>query len=586
MSDVGGGSMSRASTARHGRRRYRVSRHPSLERAALHRGSGSAGRGGSGQRGGAANPGNRLSEISPLRCHGYDGMQSGDAPLGMAPLGMAPLGLGPPHARDDLKITASQKELMTSTVDSGVESLAAAGKQLQDSYDEDPDEAYLQGNLHPSNSSIPTSSPLPPSTGMEQVDKALLQHLVHCERLMENLGAFGPLKCREIFSLEALARQAVVLQQLLQVVTDFQQQQNQRLNSSSSRKSPTLLPEAILESALDVLLPADESRLFWRRCSEGAGLDATSKDPTTSPRDSGATYRDSGATSLQEGGSVKLVVPASIVMDQLNRHFGDYVRGAFPAASHRIFAEFLARVLDQTDVESTKPKDQRQTANNHRPADGAPTTRYSDGASDGQSDAKRTTTAETTIVTVYQLAEYLKKFDTNPLPISAAVHRLGAELCSTRNLMTANPDLVIKELLRFRDNLEGAPPSLPPPSCLKAVSLILLCPSQHHSEILRSVDSFMKQLNSCRTIREDAILTFVEALEDNSDPDFRAGGCIALSRLRAKESSDRLVYLCQTDPSMDVRAKAKDALLSFGDEGRKAFEETRLTAHGFQGIKL
>ena len=47
-------------------------------------------------------------------------------------------------------------------------------------------------------------------------------------------------------------------------------------------------------------------------------------------------------------------------------------------------------------------------------------------------------------------------------------------------------------------------------------------------------------------------------------PDLRASACICLSRLRAKESSDRLVYLCQTDTSLDVRAKAKEALLSFG----------------------
>ena len=115
--------------------------------------------------------------------------------------------------KDDLKITASQKELMTSTVDSGVESLAAVGKRLQDSFGdddqlehpEDVDERLLQFR-HPSNSSIPTSSPLPPSTGLEQVDKALFQHLVYCERLVENLGAFGPLKCREIYALEKLSR--------------------------------------------------------------------------------------------------------------------------------------------------------------------------------------------------------------------------------------------------------------------------------------------------------------------------------------------------------------------------------------------
>ena len=76
--------------------------------------------------------------------------------------------------KDDLKITASQKELMTSTVDSGVESLAAAGKQLQDSFgDEEMQNDGMTTTMmhyrHNSNSSIPTSSPLPPSTGLDQV---------------------------------------------------------------------------------------------------------------------------------------------------------------------------------------------------------------------------------------------------------------------------------------------------------------------------------------------------------------------------------------------------------------------------------
>ena len=75
----------------------------------------------------------------------------------------------------------------------------------------------------------------------------------------------------------------------------------------------------------------------------------------------------------------------------------------------------------------------------------------------------------------------------------------------------------------------------------------------------------MRQLHSSREIRDDAILVFIEALEENSSPELRASACISLSQLRAKESLDRLVYLCQTDPSLDVRAKAKEALLSFGE---------------------
>ncbi|KAH3887636.1 hypothetical protein DPMN_011654 [Dreissena polymorpha] len=61
------------------------------------------------------------------------------------------------------------------------------------------------------------SSPLPPSTGNDEVDQCLLYHLTYCERLLENLGAFGPLKCREIYALDKLQKQCAVVEGLLQL---------------------------------------------------------------------------------------------------------------------------------------------------------------------------------------------------------------------------------------------------------------------------------------------------------------------------------------------------------------------------------
>ena len=101
---------------------------------------------------------------------------------------------------------------------------------------------------------------------------------------------------------------------------------------------------------------------------------------------------------------------------------------------------------------------------------------------------------------MFQLTDYLARFASSSMPLTAAIRSIGAELCSTRNLRSHHADAVIKELLKLRDNLEGEeaklPPlphqqkpeaKLPPPSTLKALSLILLDPSQYHSEILQSV---------------------------------------------------------------------------------------------------
>lgn len=61
----------------------------------------------------------------------------------------------------------SSPESTAKTADSGIESLA---KRLS----EDVNLGSSEG-----------SSPLPPSTGNEQVDQALVFHLVYCERLLE-----------------------------------------------------------------------------------------------------------------------------------------------------------------------------------------------------------------------------------------------------------------------------------------------------------------------------------------------------------------------------------------------------------------
>ncbi|CAL1527663.1 unnamed protein product, partial [Lymnaea stagnalis] len=72
------------------------------------------------------------------------------------------------------------------TGDSGIESLA---RRLQE-------DTQLGSSMG--------SSPVPPSSGNEQVDQALVFHLSYCDKLLENLGNYGPLKCREFYALDRL----------------------------------------------------------------------------------------------------------------------------------------------------------------------------------------------------------------------------------------------------------------------------------------------------------------------------------------------------------------------------------------------
>ena len=60
-------------------------------------------------------------------------------------------------------------------------------------------------------------------------------------------------------------------------------------------------------------------------------------------------------------------------------------------------------------------------------------------------------------MTAFQLADYLNRSEassSSAMPLSSTVHRLGAELCSTKNLSSSHADSVIKELVKFRENLE------------------------------------------------------------------------------------------------------------------------------------
>ncbi|RXM33037.1 Protein FAM65A [Acipenser ruthenus] len=49
------------------------------------------------------------------------------------------------------------------------------------------------------------------STGSEHLDRALVVHLDNCSHLLLQLGTFGPLRCREMYALDKLLREARVL---------------------------------------------------------------------------------------------------------------------------------------------------------------------------------------------------------------------------------------------------------------------------------------------------------------------------------------------------------------------------------------
>ncbi|VDH90755.1 Hypothetical predicted protein [Mytilus galloprovincialis] len=124
----------------------------------------------------------------------------------------------------------SSPDSTAKTADSGIESLA---KRLSE-------DTQLGSSLG--------SSPLPPTTENDQVDHALVYHLVYCERLLESLGVYGPLKCREIYALDRLQKQADIIDSLIKI--------------SENGSDIDLL------SVMSSLTEDKSLREFWARCTD------------------------------------------------------------------------------------------------------------------------------------------------------------------------------------------------------------------------------------------------------------------------------------------------------------------------------
>ncbi|XP_064476628.1 rho family-interacting cell polarization regulator 2-like isoform X2 [Ornithodoros turicata] len=84
-----------------------------------------------------------------------------------------------------------------------------------------------------------TSSPVPVTTGSEHLDLALSTHCWYCHRLLETLGSFGPLHCRERHALEKLRRQSKVIEKYLQLAKQISDDKKPLCGSKLIKDSKT-----------------------------------------------------------------------------------------------------------------------------------------------------------------------------------------------------------------------------------------------------------------------------------------------------------------------------------------------------------
>ncbi|MGH0132395.1 UNVERIFIED_CONTAM: hypothetical protein FKN15_049221 [Acipenser sinensis] len=98
------------------------------------------------------------------------------------------------------------------------------------------------------------------STGSEHLDRALVVHLDNCSHLLLQLGTFGPLRCREMYALDKLLREARVLGLVCKV---------------SEEKSGVV---SSAEEVLPFLESKHKALAFWSQCTESLNVYTTTAE--------------------------------------------------------------------------------------------------------------------------------------------------------------------------------------------------------------------------------------------------------------------------------------------------------------------
>uniref|UniRef100_A0A8C5RPP3 RHO family interacting cell polarization regulator 1 n=1 Tax=Laticauda laticaudata TaxID=8630 RepID=A0A8C5RPP3_LATLA len=308
----------------------------------------------------------------------------------------------------------------------------------------------------------------PMTTGNEFLDRALVLHLNHCNRLLLKLGNFGPLRCQEMYALDRLGRDVQVLEMASRLIVD-------RAGMASSA-----------EEVVQFSKWKEGVFSFWDR-----------------------------------GVAVPNVYTCSV--EKFMQNFK---------------AEYAARINDRQLglADSVCIKLVEELLGHRLP--------------------RRQGSCQAEQVTLFQ---YWSHFEVLPaVTLDSYIMELTEEVLLAQNLNSDDQDVVLKALKRV-------PESRLRKDGLKALSLLLV---EGNTKVIGAVTAQLRNLSENPSFRERALICFLEQLEDE-ETQTRVAACAALGCLKAKESIEQLVYLCQTDKEA-VRDAAKQSLLMCGDDGKSA----------------
>ncbi|XP_016896713.1 rho family-interacting cell polarization regulator 2 isoform X1 [Cynoglossus semilaevis] len=318
-------------------------------------------------------------------------------------------------------------------------------------------------------------SPLPLTTGNENLDVAIVIHLQYCNHLIQLLTS-GPSVWQRSSLLLKLTRQTQLLEDLAEISVD-------RLGA--------------ITSAADVLpglAERPELMTLWSECNGSAGLFHTTLDR---------------------------------VIKHMKQCYTGVLQERHPHSTDSVISIVVGEMVDRSDLVTS-----------HTPP------AYTQD-----------------VLTVFQFHSYI---------LQHAVQNMGSHLLDLAREEVFTETLIIGDYSQCLVEMEAVPVSSlwPKNSTLRALASLL---TADHPQVNKAAAEYLCSGASHSHFRTRAVEFYTQALSEAGGQSQRAA-CSALSCLQAVESIKAVVALCDSADE-ELRHVAIETLLTFGDEGRLAYEQ-------------
>ncbi|XP_053205857.1 rho family-interacting cell polarization regulator 1-like isoform X2 [Panonychus citri] len=418
--------------------------------------------------------------------------------------------------------------------------------------------------------STPSSidSPQPLSTGSEQLDICLMAHLNYCQRLLQNLGSFGPLRMREKRSLDKLSCQGTVIHRLASLCSNLC---DYFVASSRYLVQLSFTPEDDLQQNQQI-----QQQLKWLEAQyqnkQETELSILREDSRIRKLWDTVCYQNASVDS-EEIGSMLLCVTS----------------GQFAQTLESYMRAFLTPSTGGSSTNGGSRHGKRSSpggGNNNglggvgvSPSLSTSSLSLSSSSSSNLSMYRKVAQLITNriidspmfendyVVTIFQVALY---FRTENCSLEYLFKSYAEEIALLESLSTDNPVALKQSLNRFRK-------TLPPQEPLFNIALLLL---DRDPLVVGIAETYFNEVASNKQLRVELLNHFLEGLEVDSRY-VRHASCKVMKILKASEFMKHLAYISLADDCSEVRDQAKAALFSFGTLGRKLYTESQLFAHGF-----